>query len=252
MTAPSTSPSPDSGREERVLVPSPRLGGGSARRAGEGASPIPLASFVVLCIVTAVLSGFAAGPSTLPGDAPIARFIQRWHFVPLQSLANLGNDIGSTATAITVWIALLLSSIALRRNRDALVVFTLGVLRALGSLLKYAFVSPRPTSAVVHLQGYFSGYGYPSGHTYAATCIGGAVLLIARWHVRKTPERWALYVIAVAIPIVTGFARVYVGAHWPSDVLGGWLWGAVTVFVAWWIGEWMMRRVRASRRRVAR
>lgn len=211
-----------------------------------------LASFIVLCVVTGLVSAVAAGPSTLPGDARIAEFIQRWHFTPLQSLADLGNGIGATPMAITIWIALLLSSFALRRTRDTLFLLVLGILRAFGSLLKDVFTSPRPTSAVVHLQGHFNGYGFPSGHTFAATCIGGAIVLIARWHVRKTPERWVLYVTGGAIPLVTGFARVYVGAHWPSDVLGGWLWGLVTIVIAWWAAGRLMRRVTPTARPAGR
>lgn len=207
------------------------------------ASRLPLTSFVALCVATLILSAFAAGPSTLPGDVRIARFIQRWDFAPLQRLADFGNGIGATAMGITIWLALLLSSVALRRNRDSAFLVVLGFLRALGALLKDVLTSPRPSSPFIHLSGHFNGYGFPSGHTFTATCIGGAILLIAARRIRRRSECGAVYVLAIAIPLVTGFARVYVGAHWPSDVLGGWLWGIITVVAAWWLSRYLLRRV---------
>lgn len=238
-----------------VLVPSPGIGGRSSLTEGgrEGATDrrAGVGAFIILCAVTLNVSAFAAGPSTLPGDVPIAQFIQKWHFVPLNALADIGNGIGATQTAIVVALTLLLGSIALHRNRDTAFVLALIVLRAFGSLLKSAFRSPRPTSPTIHLDGTFAGFGYPSGHTYAATCIAGALIVIAARRVPKPAKRRLLYAVAVALPLITGFARVYVGAHWPSDVLGGWLWGTITVVVAWWLSRRLLRRVRPTDRPAA-
>ena len=65
------------------------------------------------------------------------------------------------------------------------------------------------------------GYSFPSGHsTNVATMFGSlAVSLRKRW----------MTVIAIVIPLLTGFSRVVVGAHYPTDVLGGWLLGLASV-----------------------
>ncbi len=67
------------------------------------------------------------------------------------------------------------------------------------------------------------GYSFPSGHsTNAVTAFGSlAVNLRKRW----------MIAIAIAIPMLTGFSRFVVGAHYPTDVLGGWLLGLIIVLI---------------------
>lgn len=67
-----------------------------------------------------------------------------------------------------------------------------------------------------------TGGSYPSGHalTSAMAC---AVLLILAWPNASRATRQALAVAAAAIPLVTGFSRLYLGVHFLSDVIGGWL-----------------------------
>ncbi|WP_431041116.1 phosphatase PAP2 family protein [Streptomyces sp. P1-3] len=75
-------------------------------------------------------------------------------------------------------------------------------------------------------------FAFPSGHAVTATVSCGLVLwLLARHGVRT---RWLAPAAAVATVSVlgVGFTRVYLGVHWTSDVLGGWLLGAALVAAA--------------------
>jgi undecaprenyl-diphosphatase len=73
------------------------------------------------------------------------------------------------------------------------------------------------------LQADFQRYSYPSGHAGSATVAYVALTIIA-W--RKPKIRWVTLVIAVILIIGVGFGRPYLGVHWPSDVLAGYLLGA--------------------------
>jgi len=63
------------------------------------------------------------------------------------------------------------------------------------------------------------GYGLPSGHAQSATVVWGYV---AAW----SRKRWA-WGVAIALVVLIGFSRIYLGVHFPTDVLAGWAIGAV-------------------------
>ena len=94
----------------------------------------------------------------------------------------------------------------------------------LGNLLKSFFMRPRP-DLVAHLV-YVDTSSFPSGHAMNSA----VVFLTLGSLLARTQERRALriYLISVAIllTLVVGFSRVYLGVHWPSDVLAGWCIGA--------------------------
>ena len=78
------------------------------------------------------------------------------------------------------------------------------------------------------------GYSFPSGHS---TCAAGLFGSLARYRKNK-----ALTALAVALPLLVGFSRVVVGAHYPTDVLVGWLFGALAI----WIVPLLRRRIQSD------
>lgn len=82
------------------------------------------------------------------------------------------------------------------------------------------------------------GYAFPSGHTTGAT-IAAALLI---WVISERQQaRKAVIGCAIAYPLLIGCSRIYLGVHWPSDVLGAWAFGIAAVS-----GIWL---IRGSRRR---
>ena len=72
------------------------------------------------------------------------------------------------------------------------------------------------------------GYSFPSGHSANAATLYGSLAV----HEKK--RKW-LWVLVAVIPILVGFSRVFVGAHFPTDVLAGWALGALIVFLVPWL-----------------
>ena len=95
----------------------------------------------------------------------------------------------------------------------------------LSSVLKAAVGRARPPAASA--VGHFGGLAFPSGHAMQATAVWGMVaVLIVRQFRRRT-----LSVTAGATAALVGTSRVYLGAHWLTDVLGGWVLGAIWLVV---------------------
>ncbi|MFE3097863.1 phosphatase PAP2 family protein [Streptomyces sp. NPDC059248] len=83
---------------------------------------------------------------------------------------------------------------------------------------------------------------FPSGHAMTAA----VVLVVVLWLLRRYGVRgraWAVSVILVAVSVVgVGLTRLYLGVHWPSDVLGGWLMGVGWALLATAAYPWVERR----------
>ncbi|MGH2608667.1 MAG: phosphatase PAP2 family protein [Tepidiformaceae bacterium] len=111
----------------------------------------------------------------------------------------------------------------------------------INAFTKVLVESPRPDAALGIFVDYTRGtYGFPSGHVYNDVLFYGVMAVYAPMWVGP---RLVPYVRTAAIGIIfmAGWSRMVVGAHWPSDVLGGYLWGiaalALVVGIATIVGR---------------
>lgn len=187
-----------------------------------------------LLAATVLLTALAAGDGVLPGDVAIATEVQEGDLPAAGALAAAGFILGGTPLVTTVALGLMVGLVRARRSTEALFLLAIVVARGGNWLLKAIVDSPRPLPSLVRVSEDASGLGFPSSHVVSAVLLYGAVISLAPFLVRPRAARLALIVAAaVAIP-VTGFGRIYTGAHWPSDVLGGYLWGALLLGVLHW------------------
>jgi undecaprenyl-diphosphatase len=159
-------------------------------------------------------------------------------------LAEVGRDLTalggvavlSIATAIVVGYYLILG----KRRAALFVVFaTLGGL-ILSSLLKHLFDRPRP-EVVPHLS-YVSSSSFPSGHSMLSATV---YLTLGSLLMRLTPKRRVkLYYLLVAMTLtfLVGISRVYMGVHYPTDVLAGWTAGLVWALLCWLLARTLQQR----------
>jgi undecaprenyl-diphosphatase len=139
----------------------------------------------------------------------------------------------TVATLAYLWMA--------RQGRVALFV----LVAAAGALLwivvfKLGFDRPRP-ELVPHIMAAHSP-SFPSGHSAAAAAIYLTLgVLLARFQTRR---RLRLFFVglAVAITVLVGLSRVYLGVHWPSDVVAGWTLGGGWAIGCWLAATWLRRR----------
>ncbi|HSS58160.1 MAG TPA: bifunctional DedA family/phosphatase PAP2 family protein [Solirubrobacteraceae bacterium] len=158
----------------------------------------------------------------LAGDAQSLRLADRLHMDALVSVAKVVTALGSLPVAIAL-VALAGATLAWRHKvRDALaLVFGLALTYAAVHITKDAVDRPRPARALVDTD----GAAYPSAHAaYAVTWVAVAVALSRA--LPNVASRFAFVTVAMVIAVVVGLSRIYLRAHYLSDVVGGWGLGA--------------------------
>lgn len=198
-----------------------------------------------LLVIAVALTVAASGDAVLPGDVAVAREVQQGEVPRSRQLAAVGYVLG--ATPFVTAVGIVLSIVLARAGRRSDVMFLAAILIVRGSnwLLKAVAESPRPDASQVHVAENASGLGFPSSHVISAVLLYGAVMVLLLRMVRSDVVRCAVVGAATAAMAVTGYGRVYTGAHWPSDVLGGYLWGALFLLVV--VGCYRAADQRASR-----
>lgn len=152
----------------------------------------------------------------------------RWLQDAFRDLTALGSPVVLALLIIAAIVFLLLA----RQRLAALHVIGStagGVL--LSMALKRYFSRPRPGFVPDGMV--VDPFSFPSGHAMLAAIIYFTLAaLIAR---TLSTQRLKIYLLAVAIVLtaLVGVSRVYLGVHWPSDVLGGWAIGAAWALVCW-------------------
>lgn len=107
-----------------------------------------------------------------------------------------------------------------RRLAMHLIVLQIGTL-TLSAVLKALYDRPRPM--LWEHRGQFAWASYPSGHAIASVAVPFTIAIML-WRMRRW--RWP-FAVAGGMLIVTSYSRIYLGVHWPSDVIAGLLMGAV-------------------------
>ena len=112
---------------------------------------------------------------------------------------------------------------------------------AIGStLLKLFFARPRP-DIVTHLVNTYST-SFPSGHAMNSAIVYLTLgALLARAEGDRT-VRIYLMAVPLLLTLLIGFSRIYLGVHWPSDVLAGWCVGATWAILCSWVARTLQRR----------
>jgi undecaprenyl-diphosphatase len=163
----------------------------------------------------AVTRGRAAG-----FDLAVRGGVHAWTS-PALTLAMRGiTMLGSTVflAPLGAWLIWRLMAAGQRRAAVLLVLAALGG-EGWDQGLKRLFERPRP--AVFFGLAQPATYSFPSGHSMASCCFYAALAAIAAARAESRARRWAIRLGAAALILLVGFSRIYLGVHYPSDVLGG-------------------------------
>lgn len=159
-------------------------------------------------------------------------------------LARVARDItslGSTTILTLVTVATLGFLLLLHKRAAALLVLvSIGGGGALSAGLKMLFDRARP-DLVPHGDQVISA-SFPSGHAMQSAVVYLTLGALLAQFVEGRRTKAYLLAWAMVLTLVIGSSRVYLGVHWPTDVLAGWSVGAAWAALCWILAEWLQRR----------
>jgi membrane protein DedA with SNARE-associated domain/membrane-associated phospholipid phosphatase len=179
-----------------------------------------------------VLKDVVMRDQLVQADQAIYHFLQSlrnpWGDSIFIAITELGDGLVNVAMGLAVFIILMIFR-CYRTARYWLVSLIGGA--GLYLFTKWLLHLQRPTA----LSQGISAYGFPSGHTAMSVVLYGTLALLVAKGLRNNTIKWSLFAALFLISFVIAFSRLYLGVHWFSDVLGGFLlasfWTALTGIV---------------------
>jgi undecaprenyl-diphosphatase len=170
----------------------------------------------------------------------------RW----FEELARDVTALGGMA-ALGLVTLVVVGYLLLRREPAAAVLIAVTALGAqlASTILKLSFARPRPE--LVPAFAYVYSASFPSGHAMmaAAMYLTFALQLAAIQRERDSLIRGYLIAVALVFVVAVGLTRVYLGVHWPTDVLAGWAAGGAWALLVWGVARFFATRRAAARAR---
>lgn len=204
---------------------------------------------VAFVVVSLVLLGTVHLGSEIREDGTSS--FDRWMILALRQPGDLGRPIGPAwlrpvfvditalggVTALTLLTATVIGYLLVARKFGTAALLAAATISGtlIGQVLKFTFARVRPTIVPRFVD--IHTLSYPSGHAVNSAVV---FLTLGALLARAEPiRRMRVYIVAVAmlVTILIGFSRVYVGVHWPTDVIAGWavggswalLWSAIMI-----------------------
>lgn len=175
--------------------------------------------FTAAVIVFAKLANEVREQDTLGIDRTVLLHIHAlFGSKPLDYIVPITTDIGGTIGIITL-TAIFVGTCARKRmyNRALLVLAGAGGAVILNLILKSMFTRVRPElwdRLIIE-----NGFSFPSGHAMGSSALALSIIA-ALWYTRW--RAWAIIVGALYV-LYVGFTRLYLGVHYPTDIIGGWV-----------------------------
>ena len=197
-----------------------------------------IAFYLIEFVLFTLLAWFVHVHPILPVDITITQEFQEnkapWLQMLMEAVSYLGYHMEVfipliVITALCFWIV--------RLRLEAIYIVALSAISSLlNVVIKLIVERPRPTAHLVTIFQGAGGQSFPSGHVMAYVAFFG--LLFSLGIILFKRDHWWNYVLLIVpafFVIMVGPSRIYLGDHWASDVLGGYLFGGLLLGVSLWV-----------------
>ena len=176
-------------------------------------------------------------------DARVMIQVQRIDLPGLGRWLNEFERLTDSGGAVAAWLVTLLVFAALRWWLPAMAVLSLPLGGVINETVSRVLVTrTRPHLDVLrHRSENFEDRSFPSGHVVGAVLLYGLIWYVVARRVRFAPLRWLVQLACGVVVVLTGFDRVWDGAHWPTDVIAGYALGLALLIGLILVCEWIER-----------
>lgn len=181
--------------------------------------------------------------TTLRFDSFVRDTVHSWASPTLTSAMRGITQLGSPEFLILMTVLLVWRLTSMGRKRAA-ILLTVGAVGAvlLDQVLKLSFHRLRPDAFFGYAEPL--GYSFPSGHAITSCCFYGVAAAIITVRIQSPAKKALVWAGAALLAALIGFSRIYLGVHYPSDVIAGYAAAIVwvtTLRAAY--GVWLRRRL---------
>lgn len=152
----------------------------------------------------------------------ISGFINDNNTHVVKFITNLGSSF------VLILITLLVIVFVKKRKFGILIGGNLGVVVLLNNLLKIIIKRDRPLDIFLIDE---VGYSFPSGHAMVSMAFYGFIIYLIYKYVKNNYLKWGLIIFNIILIICIGMSRIYLGVHYASDIMGGFLIGLIYVII---------------------
>ena len=190
----------------------------------------------IFLIAAIVICLFARFNETFPGDVSIIKWAQDHHNPVVTDFMEVFTLIGSSWIVFSLAIILAGSMLLLRQYREGLVSTGVPLIMLLSPLLKLMIDRPRPPVELVGIVNqHHQNLGFPSGHAFQAVMLFGFLIFFTSIFIKRKWLSLTIQILLVFLILAISISRIYLGEHWPSDVLGSYVIGGFFLSLLIWL-----------------
>ncbi len=201
----------------------------------------------VLCAIGFGLIALYVGNTKIQNfDNTIISLVQGLEVPLLTTIMKFFTVIGNTIPIVIITIMVMIVLYIFLGHRRELIFLVCVMIGSalLNTLLKLIFQRARPDiNRIIEVK----GYSFPSGHSMAAFTLYGVIAFLIWKHIPTAIGRVAIIIMSVLFITFIGISRIYLGVHYPSDILGGYLMSACWLTGSIWVYQRYLERLKRTR-----
>ncbi|WP_102272941.1 phosphatase PAP2 family protein [Cytobacillus massiliigabonensis] len=195
---------------------------------------IPIIISIIFLLAFSFMAFIVSTNKIVHFDSVVISFVQGMENPSLTVAMKIFTFIGDTKSVIVLAILVIIFLYVVLKHRIELILFITAIIGSalLNQLLKYTFQRARPE---LHRLIEIESYSFPSGHAMNAFTVYTVISFLLWRHIPSRAGRTVLIIISALMIFTIGISRIYLGVHYPSDIVAGYFASGCWLGMAIWI-----------------